>query len=141
MTTVEIFIQEKDQPEDIKILEGGIAEFNGPELASQRRPLSIMIKNSAGLIIAGMNGSTNWGWLYVRLLWVSKDSRGQNLGTQIMQAAEVEARNRNCHGAWLDTFSFQARGFYEKLGYSVFGELEDFPKNNQRHFLFKKLND
>jgi hypothetical protein len=38
-----------------------------------------------------------------------------------MDRAEVHARERGCHSAWLDTFSFQARGFYEKLGYDEFG--------------------
>ena len=44
-----------------------------------------------------------------------------------MQLAEREAVQRGCHGAWLDTFEFQARGFYERLGYTCFGELPNYP--------------
>jgi hypothetical protein len=46
---------------------------------------------------------------------------------------------QGCQGAHLDTFSFQAKGFYEKLGYRVFGELEECPAGNSRFYLWKKL--
>jgi hypothetical protein len=52
--------------------------------------------------------------------------------------AEGRARERGCHSAWLDTFSFQARGFYEKLGYEEFGRLE-YPPDHYRHFMRKRL--
>jgi ribosomal protein S18 acetylase RimI-like enzyme len=54
-----------------------------------------------------------------------------------MQRAEDEARRRGCRGAWLDTYSFQARGFYERIGYEVFGVIDDFPPGHSRLFLRK----
>jgi hypothetical protein len=56
-----------------------------------------------------------------------------------MTETEVEARRRGCHSAYLDTFDYQARPFYEKLGYVVFGTLEDYPKGHQRFYMMKKL--
>jgi ribosomal protein S18 acetylase RimI-like enzyme len=56
----------------------------------------------------------------------------------LMAQAEGRARERGYHSAWLDTFSFQARGFYEKLGYEEFGRL-DYPPDHYRHFLRKRL--
>jgi hypothetical protein len=56
-----------------------------------------------------------------------------------MQQAEDEARQRLCLGAWLDTFSFQARGFYERLGYTVFGTINDFPPGHSRIFMKKRF--
>jgi hypothetical protein len=53
--------------------------------------------------------------------------------------AEAEARQRGAQHAYLDTFSFQAPGFYKKHGYQVFGELQDFPPGHQRYFLTKQL--
>jgi hypothetical protein len=55
-----------------------------------------------------------------------------------MGAAEGRAVERGCHSAWVDTFSFQAPGFYPKLGYEVFGEL-DYPPGHKRIFLQKRL--
>jgi hypothetical protein len=55
-----------------------------------------------------------------------------------MGCAEGRAVERGCHSAWVDTFSFQAPGFYRKLGYEVFGEL-DYPPEHKRFFLRKRL--
>ena len=65
------------------------------------------------------------------------DWRGQGVGRALMGHAEAHARERECHSAWLDTF--QARGFYEALGYVPFGELEDYPPGQSRYFLRKRL--
>jgi len=70
---------------------------------------------------------------------VPESMRGKGLGTQIMGQAEAEARARGCHSAWLDTFEFRARGFYEGLGYSCFGELPDYPVGFSRYFMRKAL--
>lgn len=63
--------------------------------------------------------------------------RGSGLGASLMRRAEEEAVRRGCRGAWLDTFSFQARGFYERLGYTVFGTIQDYPPGHRRHFMQK----
>jgi hypothetical protein len=55
--------------------------------------------------------------------------------------AETEAVARGCHSAWLDTFAFQARPFYERLGYTCFGELNDYPNGSARYFMKKTLVD
>jgi ribosomal protein S18 acetylase RimI-like enzyme len=57
----------------------------------------------------------------------------------LMREAEAVARENGCTGIWLDTFSFQAPGFYEKLGYTVFGTLADYPPGHSRFFLHKTL--
>ena len=78
------------------------------------------------------------GWLFVKFLWVSHGLRGRGVGRELMDRAEVRSRERGCHSAWLDTFSFQARGFYEKLGYEEFGRL-DYPPDHHRHFMRTRL--
>jgi len=52
---------------------------------------------------------------------------------------EHAAKERGCTAAHLDTFSFQARPFYESLGYEVFGTLDDYPQGHQRFFMKKTL--
>jgi ribosomal protein S18 acetylase RimI-like enzyme len=60
-------------------------------------------------------------------------------GRRLMMEAEAEALRRGCCAAELDTFSFQARGFYERLGYSVFGALEDYAPGQSRFYMRKRL--
>jgi ribosomal protein S18 acetylase RimI-like enzyme len=78
-----------------------------------------------------------YGFLHIDLLFVPEAMRGSGTGRTLMSQAEDEAIRRECRGVWLDTFSFQARGFYEKLGYTVFGEIENHPPGHSRFFLRK----
>ena len=57
----------------------------------------------------------------------------------MVAAAEAEARKRGIRNVYLDTFSFQAPGFYKKLGYREFGKLKDFPPGHTRHWMTKAL--
>ncbi|WP_417386282.1 GNAT family N-acetyltransferase [Gimesia sp.] len=90
-------------------------------------------------IIAGLVGFTLWEWLYIETLAVDANHRGQGLGRRLVLEAERIARARNCHAAWVDTFSFQAPEFYSRLGYTPFGTLPDFPDGQQRIFFRKEL--
>ncbi|MDN7902752.1 GNAT family N-acetyltransferase [Burkholderia diffusa] len=103
------------------------------------RPLAVRVTDADGTVVGGLWGSTAFGWLHVDLLVVPESARGQGVGSRIMDLAEAEAVARGCHGAWLDTFDFQARPFYEKRGYVRFGELPDYPTGHARIFLTKAL--
>ena len=87
----------------------------------------------------GLIGHVGFGWLFVRLLFLPADLRGQGLGAGLQRRAEDEARARGCVGAHLDTLSFQARGFYEKQGFVCAGEIEDHPRGGARYFMKKKF--
>jgi GNAT superfamily N-acetyltransferase len=106
---------------------------------SDYRPLAVVVRDDAGEVIGGLWGRTVYGWLYVELLVVPEALRGRDVGTALMDRAEEEAVTRGCRAAWLDTFSFQARGFYEKRGYRCFGELHDYPPGFSRLFMAKNL--
>lgn len=101
-------------------------------------PLTVTV-NDKGAIVGGLVGETYLGWMFVRLLWVSDRYRGKDWGKKLMQAAESEARRRGVKNAYVDTFSFQAPGFYQKLGYREFGRLDDFPAGHYRSWLTKAL--
>lgn len=88
-------------------------------------------------VIGGLSGQTVYGWTFVKLLVVPEAYRGQGLGRRLMQDAETLARQHESEGIWLDTFDFQARPFYEKLGFQVFGALEEGPNAHARYFLKK----
>ncbi len=103
------------------------------------RTLNVFLRDARGNISGGLIGGTFWGWLHVDYLWVDERLRGEGWGRAILEAAEKEAALRDCHGSHLETHSFQALEFYQKLGYSVYGQLPNFPKGHVKYFLSKKL--
>jgi len=100
---------------------------------------AIFVRDDSGAIVAGLDGGTYWGWLHVEILWVHDGLRGQGVGRALMEAAEDQARRRGCHHSHLSTMDFQAPGFYEKLGYTLFGQLDDVPLGHTRYFMQKAL--
>jgi GNAT superfamily N-acetyltransferase len=99
--------------------------------------LTLWVKNQTGERLAGLHGWSWGGSCYIQDLWVHKDLRGQGYGTQLLHAAEQEARTRGCDHMVLSSFSFQAPGFYQKLGYDVFAVLEDHPRHHRHYYLHK----
>jgi len=103
------------------------------------RPLILAIEDDQGQVLGGLWSRTVYDWLFIELLFVPESLRRRGIATDLMRRAESEAVVRGCHSAWLDTFEFQARGFYERLGYVCFGELRDYPIGSARYFLKKAL--
>jgi GNAT superfamily N-acetyltransferase len=104
-----------------------------------RRDLSVVARDKSGALIGGLLGETNHRWLFVAALWVTEQNRGRGLGTALLKAAEKEARRRRCVGVYLDTYTFQARPFYERLGYQRFGTLPDCPPGGAKYYLYKRF--
>lgn len=103
------------------------------------RTLKIFVLNQAQQVMGGVIANCFGGWVYVSLLWVDKSLRNLGVGTQLMNLVEQEAVNIGCTHAHLDTFSYEARPFYEKLGYKLFATLEDYPPGYCKYFLQKGL--
>jgi len=89
--------------------------------------------------IGGLWGRTLWGQLYIDILFVPEELRRNGVGRELVLQAEEEAFRRGCHCSWLDTYEFQARPFYERLGYEMFGTLEGPAPVYPRYFLRKRL--
>jgi GNAT superfamily N-acetyltransferase len=102
-------------------------------------PTNFVLRSERGEVLGGLLAMIWGGWLQVRTLWVSEMARRQGHGSRLLEAAEAYARERACKGVCLDTFSFQARPFYERHGYTVFAIQEDNPPGHSRHFLEKRL--
>jgi GNAT superfamily N-acetyltransferase len=102
-------------------------------------PVGFFLKSPRGEWMGGLLGSLWGGWLHVRILWVHAAARGRGNGARLLRAAEDYAVERGCFAATLETHSFQARPFYEKCGYQVFGTLEDYPPGHTKFFLCKQL--
>jgi GNAT superfamily N-acetyltransferase len=119
---------------------GGINTFNkqhGGEAHYQR--LCVVLKSSSGEVAGGAIGEIYWDWFHLDLMWVKDELRGKGFGSRILARAEEEARQLGAKYVFLDTFSFQAPGFYKRYGYEIFGELPDFPSGHTRYFMKKVL--
>jgi ribosomal protein S18 acetylase RimI-like enzyme len=101
------------------------------------KKLSIIVTDDEHEIVAGLLGETKWNWMYISWVWVHQTCRGQGVGTRLMRDAEREALSMGCDYTHLTTLDFQARVFYEKLGYEVFAALDNYPRGHTR-FLMKK---
>jgi len=137
--TIEII--ETESREALSAIGDALGAFNAAQAGeTSHLPLSIVIRHpETNAIIGGLTGSSSHDWLFIKLFFIPESLRGQNLGTKLIAQAETIARARNLTGIWLDTFEFQARGFYEKLGFTLFGTLPDHPRGYNRYFLQKRL--
>lgn len=88
-------------------------------------------------IVGGLWAEDDFAWVFVKYLVVPEGYRGHGIGTRLMAEAERMAQARGRVGIWLNTFDFQARGFYEKIGFEVFGRLEGTTPANGQTFLRK----
>lgn len=133
-------IRDTPTPEDREAVLAPLRAYNervaGPARAE---PVAILLRDAEDRALGGLWGRSGYDWLFVEYLAVPDKLRGQGLGAALIAEAERIARDRGCCGIWLDTFAFQARGFYEKLGFTVFGTLEDHPRGSRRFFLSKRL--
>lgn len=80
-----------------------------------------------------------WNVIYIDILWVDDKYRQQGFGSKLLKEIEKIALEEKCSLIHLDTFDFQAKDFYIKHGYEVFGVLDDCPENHCRYYLKKKL--
>jgi GNAT superfamily N-acetyltransferase len=139
-----ITLTDAPTPQMRKAIQEPLVEFNHSRIGKPEtyRSLAILLCHpESDEITGGLYGSTAFSHLWIELLFVPEPMRGVGIGRKLMMIAEAEAVQRGCNAAALDTFSFQARGFYERLGYSVFGTLGDCPPGHSRFFLTKRLGD
>jgi GNAT superfamily N-acetyltransferase len=132
----------EDDPED-QVLKGvmaGLRAFNNaavPGLKSHK--ITAAIRDDSGTLHGGVIGRLAGDSVYVEVVWNDDEVRGTGLGTTTMRLVEDEAKRLGAREAWLYTMSFQAKPFYEKLGYRQFAELPWLGGTHARHFMRKDL--
>ena len=102
-------------------------------------PVNLFLRDAGDEVMGGLLAAVWGGVLFIRILWVSEALRGRGFGRCLMEMAERRAVERGCRHIFVDTFSFQAPGFYEKLGYQIYAKAEDWPLGHAHHFFRKDL--
>ncbi|WP_405937133.1 GNAT family N-acetyltransferase [Streptomyces sp. NBC_00726] len=107
---------------------------------AREEPLHVWALDAEGRIAGGLAARTWASWLHLELLWVDTAHRGSGLGARLLAEAERVARaDRSCTRSRVETWDFQAPGFYRKQGYEVRGRVEDFPPGVTEFTLTKEL--
>ncbi len=133
-------IETEPDPKDLQFLEDRIIEFNYQATGyTDGKLLAIFDRDAQGAITAGVSGFTWGGVCQVDWLWVRQDLRTQGTGRRLMEAVEAEAVRRGCRKIVLSSHSFQAPGFYIRLGFTIMGQYEDYPLGFQSVYLEKRL--
>ncbi len=130
--------------EECGFIDDQIVNYNISKVPFTQEPsfigLNKVIKDEEGNIIAGILGVLYcWNCLYIDVLWVDAEYRNSMLGSKLLKEVEEEAKNKGSKLVHLDTFDFQAKDFYLKQGYSVFGEMENCPDGHIRYYMNKIL--
>jgi GNAT superfamily N-acetyltransferase len=135
-----IIYKETPTNEEVLAIAAPLQKFNtetGPPI--NYHPVVLQLVDADGAVVGGLFGRIAYDWLHIEWLVVPETVRGTGVGRSLMQRAEAIAVEHRCIGAWLNTLTFQARPFYEKLGYSVFGELDKHPWDVALFFLQKRF--
>ena len=147
LLALETLVLEKEDENVEGFLKKRIRDYNN-QISSYHReardpgsstPLNIILKDNSRNIVGGLSASTYWNWLDIDHLYIPEDFRKKGIGKSLLKIAEIIAVKRGCTRCFLSTFEFQARVFYEKLGYHVTGELKDYPPGSVYYWMRKEL--
>ena len=123
-----------------KVIGKGLDAFNiraaGPYADSE---FIIVVRDAKGEVRGGFWVEVYYESAFLKWAWTHEKLRGKGIGRALMEGAEAEAKRRGAVNLWLDTFSYQARPFYEKLGYAVFGTLKYGRPGVERYWMSKDL--
>jgi GNAT superfamily N-acetyltransferase len=139
-----ITLEREPAPEDAAALSQGIIAFNkahvpGLEEVADEVRFFVLARGEDEALQGGVRAVCYWNTLHIELVWLDESARGSGIGVQLMQEAEDYARTHNCEQALVETTSWQAKPFYEKLGYTLMATLAGRPKGHGSHYLSKSL--
>jgi len=124
-------------PEQVDLFRKGLGQYNAQFVLQEFVPFSIVLENEKGEIVGGIKGQSFWGRLHIETLWIHQAYRKQGLGKKLIAMTEIAAKERKCKGIDLDTMTFQAPGFYEKMGFRQIGELPNYDNEFKRIYYAK----
>jgi ribosomal protein S18 acetylase RimI-like enzyme len=125
--------------EQYRIIDSLIAYNEAQVGPRSKKDFAFFVRSETGDFVGGLLGFTHFNHFFVSAIYVDQQLRNEGIGRELMKRAEALALEQGCDVIYLDTFDYQAPGFYEKLGFEVFGKLEDYPPGHQRFYLMKRI--
>ena len=127
-------------PEDKKVMVDGMLAYHAKQGYPRKTDFySILIRDSSNKVVGTISVSFLWNGMHILSLWIDDSIRNQGWGSKMMKMVENEAIKRGCDLAYTDTYTWQAPLFYEKMGYALYGKLDDFPQGCSLSYYCKKL--
>lgn len=129
---------------DLQTISKGIQTFNQSHLPDDivfenDQPFAVFARDKNGNIHGGLRATAFWNYCIIELLWLAESARGKGIGKNLTAKAEQFALEQGFGHIRVETLDFQAKSFYEKQNYKVFGELPDHPKGHTTYCLVKAL--
>ena len=135
-------LQPEPTPEEqYRIIDPLIAYNEAQAGPRNKKEFAFSVRSDKGEFVGGLLGFTHFNHFFISALYVDQQFRKEGIGRELMKRAEALALEQGCDVIYLDTFDYQAPGFYEKLGFEVFGKLEDYPPPHQRFYLVKWIRE
>jgi GNAT superfamily N-acetyltransferase len=137
---VTLELDDHPSEEEVRQIVDGVRAYNQGIIGHGRpRAVASFLRDDEGRIVGGAHGEL-WGRsVHIAAMWVAESQRGKGHGSALLRAVEDYAATNGHMLAYVETTSFQARPFYERLGYRVFGELEGIDDGYTLFFLRKDL--
>jgi GNAT superfamily N-acetyltransferase len=133
-------LKPKPTPEERDRILDPLAAYNEAQVGPENcREFTLSVRSESAEPVAGLLGFIQWNHFFVAAVFVDQRFRRQGIGRELIKRAEALALEQACDAIYLDSFDYQAPGFYEKLGFKVFGKLEDYPPGHQRFYLVKRI--
>jgi GNAT superfamily N-acetyltransferase len=124
---------------DIDVIQKGINHFNSEKVGESPKEFCIYLRDDSNTIQGGIFAVSYSDSIHIILMWMDEKLRSKGFGTKLIKAAEEEGIKRKCAYSYVDTFSFQAEGFYRKCGYQPIGNINNALFDYSRVFLKKPL--
>lgn len=140
---MEAYVIKESTKEDEQIVWKGIIKHNSEVITLKESvpeiPVNRVMKDDKGNIIGGINCILNYCWntMYIDMLWIDEKYREKGYASELLKRIEIIAKEKQCTLIHLETMEFQAKGFYLKNGYEIFGELDNVPDGHRRYYMRK----
>ena len=126
--------------EALSEIDARLVAFNKARSGWNSRYFTVEIRDGEGILKGGAGGRVNLSVVEIQTLWLDEDLRGNGWGRDIIDAIAAEGHRFGASKILLDTFDFQARSFYEAIGFRVFGIL-DYPTGNSRFYMSRDIQE
>jgi len=80
-----------------------------------------------------------WGNLHVKYLLTNKEYRGRGIARALMEHAFIFGKENGCSFAFVETMSFQAPEFYQKLGFEIELKRDGYAAGTSFYYLKREL--